>query len=107
VLHLLQPSLSHPGWSGASSDDDGKGLTALMGNFVKDKGNFCTVETMIFLPSSRICAGRPIVPHAHYGSDLHELLNRFLCIWSFEIRRSVTTITESKTSLSLRLTPMS
>jgi hypothetical protein len=29
-----------------------KGLAGLGGDLVEDEGNFCTVETMIFLPSS-------------------------------------------------------
>ena len=70
-------------------------------------GNFCTVEDDDLLPfldelpevarALGMSDGRP---------DLHEKLDG-LWIWSSRMRRSVTTMTESKASVPSRFTPMS
>ena len=71
------------------------------------KGNFCTVETMIFFPSSMNlrrspeCSAWPTVAPTCMNCLM------VVWIWSSRMRRSVTTMTESKTSLSSRFRPMS
>ncbi len=71
------------------------------------KGNFCTVETMIFLPCSIYLRKSP--EFSAWPTVAFTCKNCLIVfwIWSSRIRRSVTTMTESKISLPVRLTPIS
>ena len=72
------------------------------------KGNFCTVETMIFLPSWMNRRRSP--ERSAWPTVAPTCMNcRMVAwIWLSRMRRSVTTMTDSKTSArSARFRPMS